>query len=51
MSALLISDNIGNILMEALHNFKSLGVIAYAEEFLDHVVGVLMSYEIGEFQV
>lgn len=42
MSALLVSYNISNFFMESLHNLESLGVAAYTEQFLHHVVGIFM---------
>ncbi len=42
MGTLLVSNNVGDILMETLHDFETLSVIADAEQFLDHVICVFV---------
>jgi hypothetical protein len=42
MRTLLVSDNVGDIFVEALHDFEPLSVIADAEKFLDHVICVFV---------
>lgn len=42
MGTLLVPDNIGDILVESLHDFQSLSIITDAEQFLNHVVCIFM---------
>lgn len=42
VGSLLVPNDVCDILMKPLHHFQSLSVVANAEKFLDHVIGILM---------
>lgn len=42
MRTLLIPNNISNLLMQALHNFKPLVIATHIKQFLHHIIGILM---------
>ena len=51
MRTLLIPDNISNLLMQALHNFKPLGIATDIEQFLHHIIRILMRNQLGQFHI
>lgn len=51
VGTLFVSDYVGDVLVQALHDFESLGVVADTEKLLDHVVCVLVSDQFRQLHV
>ena len=46
MSALLIPHNVGDVFMQPLHYFESLCVATHTEQFLHHVICILVGNQL-----
>jgi hypothetical protein len=51
MSSLLVSDDWTYLLVYSLHNFKSLVEIAYAKQFLDHIISIFVHNQIWKLHI
>lgn len=51
MSPLFIPNDVCDVLVQTLHYFESLSIVAYAEQFLHHVVRILVSDKLGQLHV